>query len=144
MEAVQTHKNGRANFGPVADEKVNFEAAVMEYSEAAIRWEKAATALRDVQSRLREFRREMEYREAELRLDPAVGEGKNEAARAAILTGLVAADAMCRECVRMIDALQVDVQQLQDEIAAASNRMSVAKKIMDFSTAYVRFLAGGE
>ncbi len=119
--------------------------SISEYAEELRKWEDAATELRKVQGELGEVRRRLEYREAELTLDPWI-DGKNTETRKAQLTQLCANDEAYQLDLTTVEAMKTRVQRLQDEALAARDRMTLNRRIIDWGIAYVRFLGneGGE
>jgi len=115
-----------------------FEQARADFKETVNAWRTALEVLRDAQSKLRDSEREMTYREAELRFEPWVV-GRNAEERAASLLRLCAGDMAYRTNAEKAELARQEVQRWTDEANEAKERIALAKRVMDFTTAWLRF-----
>jgi len=115
-----------------------FEQARADFRGAVEAWRQAMEVLRDAQLQLREAEREMVYREAELRFEPTVA-GKNAEERAASLLTVCASDKSHQANAEKAELARQEVQRWTDEANEAKERIALAKRVMDFTTAWLRF-----
>lgn len=126
---------------PLKPERESINEAVRSYEHALIEWETCARDIRELSSRRRDLERDIEFRRAELRLDPRI-DGKNEAARDAQMLEIAKDDVLYLGNLSALDTTKTEIQRLQDESSAARDRMSLAKRIIDWAIVYAKVLGG--
>jgi len=119
-------------------ERKRFEQANTDFQLAIGAWRTALEVLRDAQSKLREADREIIYREAELRFDPNVM-GRNAEERAASLTTICGQDTAYRANAEKAELARQDVQRWTDEANEAKEKIALAKRVMDWGAAWLKF-----
>lgn len=114
-----------------------FEEARSAYKVEIEAWRIAMEALRGAQSELRQSERELDDREAELRFTDI--EGANAEARAAALRLACKRDPHYHQVQEAAELQRQDVQRWTDEANEQKERIALAKRVMDFTTAWLRF-----
>ena len=120
MGVRQTFTEGRQTFEKALDE-----------------WQTAMEVLRDAQGKLRAAERDLGDREAELRFEPLIG--KNAEERTASLRLVCKEDPFWKATSEAAELNRQEVQRWTDEANEAKERIALAKRVMDFTTAWLRF-----
>ena len=127
-------------------DRVNFNEAAAAYLDAAKGWAEVSAALAGAHERAREVKHALDLLEAQVTLSPEVAAGRNAEERAAKLRLALAADGAWQRLRGEADSLSARAAVLSNEAVSARDALSLAKRIMDFETAWLRFLSreGGE
>ena len=118
-----------------------FNTAATAYEAALTEWRSNINALREAQAALRAAEWDLETLEAELLLNLEVPERSNAETRAALLRQTCANHHVWLKLAAAAETARSDVAARTDAAQAARDRMSSEKRKMDFSIAWLRFLA---
>lgn len=125
----------------MSDSREEFALAASAYENALTDWRVAIDAFREAQSALRAAEWDVETREAELLLNLEVPERSNAEQRAALLQQSCAGDEIWLRLTVAAETARSDVAVHTDTAQAARDRLSLEKRRMDFSIAWLKFLA---
>ena len=118
-----------------------FATAATAYTDALTDWRASIALLREAQAALRAAEWDVETLEAELLLNLEVPERSNAETRAALLQQTCASDEVWLRLSVIAETGRSEVARLTDAAQAERDRMSSEKRKMDFSIAWLRFLA---
>ena len=117
----------------------DFEDAATSYVHALAKWQKATLNLYGEQATLRNLERDLDYAEAEVRMNGALESAKNAEERAARLLLALRVDPAYSAIIRQVATTRNRSLTFQAEAMAEHDLMSLAKRRMDFVLAALRY-----
>lgn len=115
-----------------------FDSAAEKFQRASQQWAAHTRTARQQQQAAADYEFDLKVREATLRLEPEISEGKNAEQRAAMLRLLIENDEDYTNLQSAMASARENAQSSMDSASEASNDMSLYRRLMDFEIALLR------
>ena len=119
-------------------DRTAFDTAAEKFQRASQQWAAHTRTARHQQQAAADYEFDLKVREATLRLDPEVSEGKNAEQRAAMLRMLIENDEEYTNLHSAMASARENAQSSMDSANEASNDMSLYRRLMDFEITLLR------